>query len=372
MKVKSFYDNKLLFSALTLLCLGLVMVASSSIPIAEGKQVNAFYYTYHQGVYIFLGLMVSIVATYIPIKVWAKLGASLLFISFILLTILLIPGISRRINGSVRWLFIGPISIQVSEIAKFAVIVYLSGYLVRRQQEVRIKMFGFIKPLLVLAMMGVLLLLEPDFGAAVVISATSLGMMFLSGVPFKRFMVLLLLVAAAMGGLAISSPYRFERITSFLNPWADQYNTGYQLTQALIGIGRGGWFGMGLGNSIQKLLYLPEPHTDFLFAVIVEELGIVGAIGVLFLFCVLVNRAFILGRLANAQGKLFACYLAYGLGLGIAFQTIINVGVNLGVLPTKGLTLPLMSYGGSSIIIAMLTIGILFRIDFETRFMINR
>jgi len=363
--VKVAYDPWLLFAACSLLGLGLVMVSSSSIPIAEGKGLSTFYYAYHQFAYMMAGFFVAWVLTFIPVRIWQALSMPLLLCSIASLSVLLVPGISRRVNGSIRWLQIGPISLQVSEFVKLALIIYMSSYLVRHQNEVLNRVTGFLKPMGILAIICSLLLMEPDFGAAVVISATLMGMMFLGGVQLRHFVFLLLIVLLGLAFLSVSSSYRVQRLTSFLNPWEDQFNTGYQLTQALIAFGRGAWFGTGLGGSIQKLLYLPEPHTDFLFAVLAEELGLMGAMAVLLLFCLLVGRAMKIGREALNNGQGFAGFLAYGIGLWLGTQTLINIGVNVGVLPTKGLTLPLMSYGGSSMMVGLAALGLLLRVHFE-------
>ncbi len=362
-----FYDPLLLLAATALVAIGLVMVTSASVTIAEDRHLTSLYFASRQSIAIAIGLTFGILASFIPLKVWEKFSLSLLLLNILLLIILLVPGVSREINGSVRWLFIGPVSIQISEFTKLAIILYISSYLIRRESEIRQKISGFLKPLLLLTFIACLLLLEPDFGAAVVIIVTVMGMLFLGGVPVTRFLILFGLASCALGLMSIVAPYRVARLTSFLNPWEDQFNTGYQLTQSLIAFGRGGFFGTGLGNSIQKLLYLPEPHTDFLYAVLAEELGLVGALLVLLFFIVLVWRGFVIGRRAILSQNYFAGYLAYGIALWLGFQTIINIGVNVGVLPTKGLTLPLMSYGGSSMIAGLITLGLLFRIDFETR-----
>ncbi len=364
---KTFSDPWLLLSASSLICIGLVMVASASVPIAEGYKLSPLYFTIHQMIGLGIGLFFFFGFTFIPIRVWEMFGVPLLLCSIVFLTILLIPGVSREVNGSVRWLFLGPISIQVSEFVKLAFIIYIASYLVRRQEEVHTKMSGFLKPLLLLGLISGLLLLEPDFGTAVVIAATVMGMLFLGGVPFKRFFVLFLVVLGILAVVSFASPYRIARLTSFLDPWSDQFNTGYQLTQALIAFGRGGWLGMGLGGSVQKLLYLPEPHTDFLYAVLAEELGLVGGLTVLIFFSVLVMRILLMGRKAVLKGQLFAGFVAYGIALWFGIQAMINIGVNIGVLPTKGLTLPLMSYGSCSIIVGLMALGLLFRIDFELR-----
>jgi len=364
---KPLFDPWLLLSAASLICIGLVMVASASIPIAEGYNLSPLYFTKHQLVAFALGLIAFCIVSYIPIRFWQKISFPLLWCSIIFLTILIIPGVSREVNGSVRWLRIGPISLQISEFVKLAFIIYIAGYLVRRQKEVQLNISGFLKPLFLLGVIAVLLLLEPDFGAVVVITGTVLGMLFLGGVPLIRFAMLFVFVLGALILVSFASPYRISRLTSFLDPWADQFNTGYQLTQSLIAFGRGAWFGTGLGGSVQKLLYLPEPHTDFLFAVLSEELGLIGGIIVLILFSILVMRALSIGRKAAIAKQYFAGHLAYGIGLWLSVQAMINIGVNIGVLPTKGLTLPLMSYGGNSLIVGLVALALLFRIDFEQR-----
>jgi cell division protein FtsW len=253
----------------------------------------------------------------------------------------------------------------VSELVKLIIYIYLAGYLVRRGEEIRSTLIGFLKPMLVLCLAVVLLLMEPDFGAAAVMLATALGMMYMSGVGLLKFAVLILSTVSAMAMLALVSPYRVARILSFMNPWEDPYNSGFQLTQSLIAFGRGEWSGVGLGGSIQKLFYLPETHTDFLYAILAEELGLIGAMLVIVLFAILVWRAFMIGSRAEREQLYFSAYLAYGIGIWIGLQAFINIGVNMGVLPTKGLTLPLMSYGGSSIVVTLVAIGLLMRIGFE-------
>lgn len=365
MKQKNHYDRWIGRSVFGLVSLGFVMVASTSLPFAESHRLPFSYFVLHQLAHLIVGLLAMIVITYFPIRFWHRTSGLWLLFALVALTLLLVPGVSREINGSIRWLYIGSVSIQVSEFAKLALILYMASYLVRRHQEVQTRLSGFLKPLLVLTTFTGLLLLEPDFGAAVVMIATVMGMLFLGGVPFIRFFGLFVLVLVGLIGLSMASPYRIERLTSFLNPWADQFNSGYQLTQALIAFGRGGWFGVGLGNSIQKLLYLPEAHTDFLFAVLAEELGLLGGLVTLLLFSVLVWRTLWLGRQSVLGQQAYAGYLAYGIGLWLGIQTLINVGVNVGIFPTKGLTLPFMSYGGNSIVVTLCAVGLLLRIDFE-------
>lgn len=362
-----FYDRYLVFAVVGILALGLLMVYSSSIVVSERSFGHPFYFFTRQAIYLVISLILAGFILRIEVEKWQQWGVRLLFISLFLLVLVLIPGIGRQVNGSMRWIGFGPVGVQVSEFAKLAMVIFMAGYLVRREYEIRTRMSGFIKPMMLLAFIALLLLREPDFGATTVVMVTALGMMFLAGARAWQFAALLLLVSAAMAILAVSSPYRMARLTTFLNPWANQFDSGYQLTQSLIAFGRGGWLGVGLGESIQKLFYLPEAHTDFLLAVLAEELGLCGLLAVSGLFILLVARAMIIGRKAYLQGKHFSAYVAYGFALWLAFQTMINVGVNVGVLPTKGLTLPLMSYGGSSLLIALVVIAILLRIDYELR-----
>lgn len=361
------YDRWLLVATAGLLALGLLMVASTSINISEHQFNNPFHYLLHQTFYLVLGLGLGYAVFRVPLDFWQKCGTTLLLISMVFLTLVLVHGIGRQVNGSMRWLGVGPFGLQVSEFAKVAVVIYLAGYLVRHEMEVRAQIRGFLKPLLLLGVVAILLLREPDFGASTVIFTTALGMLFLAGVRLWQFGVLLAVALSAFGFIAVSSHYRMERLTTFLNPWANAYDSGYQLTQSLIAFGRGSWLGVGLGDSVQKLFYLPEAHTDFLFAVLTEELGLVGGLVVIALFTVLVVRALQIGRNAYKENKYFAAFLAYGFGLEIALQVMINIGVNTGILPTKGLTLPLMSYGGSSLLMVCVVIALLLRIDYESR-----
>ncbi len=362
-------DKTFAVLVITILGLGLLMVASASIGVSDQQIHQPFYYFYRQGIYLLAGIFLGAIVIQFEIAVWEKIGWIILAATLVGLALVLIPGIGYSVNGSARWLHISFIRIQVSEVAKFAVVIFLAGYLVRQYEEIKTQWSGFLKPLGILAVMSFLLLKEPDFGATVVIIATALGMMFLGGMRLRNFSVLMLLVLAVLSIIAISAPYRIARMTTFLNPWDQAFSSGYQLTQSLIAFGRGGWLGVGLGNSIQKLFYLPEAHTDFLFAVIAEELGLLGMIGIIILFVLLVMKIFFMGRDAQKLGKHFAAYLAYGFALWITIQFTVSVGVNAGILPTKGLTLPLMSYGGSSLLINCIVIALLFRIDYENRLM---
>ncbi len=360
-------DTYLILVVAILLAMGLVMVGSSSIDIADRQTGEPFYYLFRQGGYVMVALVMAIIAYQVPLTFWERIGPVLLVVSLLMLMVLLIPGVGRNVNGATRWLNLVVFNLQVSEIAKLSVVIYLAGYLVRHSETVRTTVGGFLKPMGLIALVVVLLLLEPDFGASVVIIATAMGMMFLGGVQLWLFGMLLLTALLSFVALAISSPYRMERLTTFLNPWADPFNSGFQLTQSLIAIGRGEWFGVGLGGSVQKLFYLPEAHTDFLFAVLAEELGLVGGAVVILLFGYLVWRTFMIGRRAAVDGNAFAAYLAFGIGLWVALQVFINIGVNAGLLPTKGLTLPLMSYGGSSMMVMCVAMAIVLRVDADHR-----
>jgi len=365
--VKLLNDQWLLFVIFMLLGIGIVMVGSSSFEIADRKLDQPFYYLIRQMIYVTIGVVAAAAVLRVPLAWWGKMGAYLLMAGVLLLVLVLVPGIGREINGSMRWLSLGIANVQPSEFVKLFVIIYMAGYLVRHGEAMQTALGGFVRPMAVLTLVSVLLLAEPDFGAAAVILATSMAMMFLGGVRFWQFLVLVLLMTLALAALAVSSPYRMERITGFMDPWADPFNSGFQLTQALIAFGRGEWFGVGLGSSVQKLFYLPEAHTDFLFAVISEEFGFAGGLTIIVLFSFVVVRAFMVGRLAEKVGMRFAAYLAYGVGIWIGIQAFINIGVNMGVLPTKGLTLPFMSYGGSSVLVMCIAIALLLRVDYERR-----
>ena len=360
-------DYWLLGAAIALLILGLIMVGSSSVSIAERKLGEPFYYLWRQLLFTGVGLLVAFVIIRIPIRIWQELGPALVIVSLLLLIMVFMPGIGRTVNGSTRWIAVGGFNLQASEFVKLFMVLYLAGYLVRHTEAVRTSFAGFLRPLGLLMIIMMLLLLEPDFGAAAVLICTAMAMMWLGGVRVSQFMLLILAVGAASALLVYTSEYRMQRLTAFLNPWADPFNSGFQLTQALIAFGRGEWFGVGLGGSVQKLFYLPEAHTDFLFAVMAEELGLVGVLAVISLFTILIFRALVIGRRAENRERPFAGYVAYGLGIWIGLQAFINIGVNMGVLPTKGLTLPFMSYGGSSVLVMCIVIALLVRIDFETR-----
>lgn len=361
------YDKWLVFAILCILGLGLMMMTSASIVVSDKQLHQPFYFLFKQLIFLTLGVLIGSMILQIEILYWEKLGGYLLLGVMFMLSLVLIPGIGHSVNGSARWIGYGPLSFQVSELTKFVAVIYMAGYLVRRNAEIQAKLSGFLKPMLILATIAILLLREPDFGATVVVTATSLGMMFLAGMRLRHFAILFSSVLGALALIAVSAPYRLARLTSFLNPWERPFDTGYQLTQSLIAFGRGGWWGVGLGKSIQKMFYLPEAHTDFLFAVIAEELGLIGMWLVIALFVLLVVRVFMIGRQAQRLHYHYAGFLAYGFGLWIAIQFTVSIGVNSGLLPTKGLTLPLMSYGGSSVLVNCIVIAVLLRIDYENR-----
>ena len=361
------YDKWFLMAVTGVVVMGLLMMTSASIVISDKLMHQPFYFLFKQLVFLTIGVCLGAVTLQIDIAQWERNSSYLLLVVLLLLGLVLIPGVGHSVNGSMRWIGVGPLGFQISELAKFMTVIYMAGYLVRRNWEIRTKLSGFLKPMGILGIMAVLLLKEPDFGATVVITATTLGMMFLAGMRLRHFTGLLVGVLGILAVVAISAPYRLARLTGFLNPWERPFDTGYQLTQSLIAFGRGGWFGVGLGKSIQKMFYLPEAHTDFLFAVIAEELGVIGMMVVIALFMLLVVRIFMIGREAQRLNNHFAAFVAYGFGLWISIQFTVSIGVNSGLLPTKGLTLPLMSYGGSSALVSCIVIAVLLRIDYENR-----
>ena len=357
--------------ALLIITMGLVMVASASIEISAERYDNPYYLLTRHIFYLAISIGVALMATGTPIRVWQKLGVWLILLGIGLLVLVLIPGIGHKVNESVRWIKLGSFTLQGSEFLKLFVVLYIAGYLVRDKGE-HLVHFRFLEPLSVLVLLVGLLMYQPDFGAAVVITAVVLGIIFLAGTPLVYFLVLVAGFVCAVVLLVGQEVYRVERLEAFVDPWADPYGTGYQLTQGLIAFGRGDLFGVGLGNSIQKLFFLPEAHTDFLFSILAEELGVIGATLVISLFCVISLRALWIGKMAFEQGHRFHAYVAYGASLMIGIQACINLGGNLGLLPTKGITLPLMSYGGNSLIVSCLFIGILLRIEYESRTLPDR
>jgi cell division protein FtsW len=359
----SFYDRGLLALMFSLMGIGLMMVASASIK--EGPGGDMFYFTKRHLIFLIICLGFGIATLYLPLERWKDWSGRLLVGALGLLFAVLAVG--RTVNGAKRWIGFGFFNIQPAELAKLALIAFIASYLVRRSDEVRGNFIGFVKPLAVVFLLAFMLLLQPDLGSVIVLFVCTFGLLFIGGAKVYQFIGLIVVGLAALVGLIIFEPYRMRRVTSFLDPWADPFGSGYQLTQSLMAFGRGGLFGQGLGNSVQKLSYLPEAHTDFVCAILGEELGYTGVLAVLFLQLLLAMKALQIGRTALLRSKLYEGYMACGIGIWFSFQTVVNVGAAAGMLPTKGLTLPLVSYGGSSLIAITMAVAILLRIDFERR-----
>jgi len=358
-------DPVLLTLVLVLLLGGFVILASASITISDNATGNPFFYLERQLIAAAIGAAAGAFCLFVPMSVWQSLGFLMLLVAIGLLAVVLLPGVGYEVNGATRWVRFGIMNLQVSEPARLCLLIYLAGYVVRQQKALRERFSGFLRPMLVLSLACTLLLAEPDFGAAIVLLATALVVLFVAGARVRDFIVFFSAAVIAVIALTLSSPYRVNRLTGFLDPWADPYNSGFQLTQSLIAIGRGEWFGVGLGDGVQKLFYLPEAHTDFVFAVFAEEFGLFGSVVLIATFLALLWRVFKLAMRAADTERFFEAYLAIGLGTWLGLQAFINVGVNMGLLPTKGLTLPLISYGRSSLIAAMIAIGLLLRIHHE-------
>jgi len=354
----------LLLSAGLLLVVGLVLIASASMDVAADHYGNSFHFVMRQMIFAVAACLAGVVVANVPLAWWLRGAWVWLFTAFALLIIVLSP-LGITVNGSTRWISLGVVNLQVSEIAKWLLIIYLASYVVRRRAELIGTWMGFLKPFLVLAAAALLLLIQPDFGAIVVLMTAALGMIFLSGVRLTRFTPLILLCAMLGAVLIVTQPYRLKRVVVYLDPWKDQFDSGYQLTQSLIAFGRGEWLGEGLGNSVQKLFYLPEAHTDFIYAIAAEEFGLMGALLIVLAFTVLIWMGLRIARKAEQGGLEFGACLAYGMTLLIALQAFINMAVNIGLLPTKGLTLPLVSYGGSSLIVTCVSIGVIARVEME-------
>ena len=371
------YDVSLAWATLLLLAIGLVMVYSASIASAEASAHTgnrAWYFLARHTMFVTAGLVAAAVVFQVPMRAWQELAPWLFIAGAVLLVLVLVPGIGKSVNGSRRWLSLVFVNVQPSEFMKMAVVLYAASYAVRRaaflhaEQPLRQTIVrGFLPLFAVMVIVGGLLLLEPDFGAFVVIVAIAFGILFLGGLDWRLFLGLAALLPIALAGILVAAPYRLQRLTAFLDPWSDPLGKGYQLTHSLIAFGRGEWFGVGLGSSVEKLLFLPEAHTDFLLAVIAEELGFVGVTVVIALFVWVLFRTYGIGRQAARLSRPFAALVAQGIGVWLGVQTFINIGVNMGVLPTKGLTLPLLSFGGSGIVANCIALAILLRIDYENR-----
>lgn len=375
MNMEADFDRTLFWIVLFLFGIGLVMVYSASIAIADaGRHASGghpAYFLVRQAVFLVLGFLMGAIAFQVPMRTWQKMALYLFAAATVLLVLVLIPGIGREVNGSRRWLSLFVINLQPSEFMKLCVVIYAADYTVRKAAYMQDLKKGFLPMFLVMFVSGFLLLQEPDFGAFAVITAIAMSALFLGGMNWKLFVGLIGMLLIGFVLLIWTSPYRMKRVVGFMDPWSDPFGKGYQLSHALIAIGRGEWFGVGLGGSVEKLFYLPEAHTDFLLAVIGEELGFVGIAAVIGLFAWLVIRAFSIGRTAASLERYFPALVAQGIGIWLGVQTIINLGVNMGVLPTKGLTLPLLSFGGSGIVSNCIALAMLFRIDFENRLLMK-
>ena len=364
------YDQGLVWAAILLLGLGLVMVYSASIAIAEGSRVTGhqpMYYLMRHALFVAMGIAVGVAVFQVPLRLWQQAALYLFLIGAGLLALVLLPGVGREVNGSQRWISLHFVTVQPSELVKLAAVLYAADYTARKAAHMASFRKGFLPMLVVMLVVGWLLLREPDFGAFVVITVIAMGILFLGGMNWMLFAGLFALLLVGFMLLILASPYRLQRVVGFMDPWADSYGTGYQLSHALIAFGRGEWLGVGLGASVEKLFYLPEAHTDFLLAVIAEELGFVGVAAIIAAFTWIVTRAFMIGRRAASLERYFSALVAQGIGLWIGVQAIINIGVNTGMLPTKGLTLPLVSFGGSALVATCCALAILLRVDWENR-----
>lgn len=361
-------DKHFLIAVCALMSIGLIAVATSSLDFAGATYGDPWLFVKKQLLFVAMGLVGGLFVVAVPTSVWNKYAGILLLLAIALLVLVLIPGIGKSVNGSRRWLDLGPMNLQASEAVKFCLIVYFASYLSRRNEEIKVQWFAFAKMIFVLGLVVFLLLCEPDFGTSVVISTTIAGMMFVAGVPLIRFILLGISGVSALVLMVFASHYRWERMVAFMDPWAKQFDSGYQLVQSLIAFGRGEWLGLGLGNSLQKLFFLPEAHTDFVFAILAEEFGLLGVLILLVLYGYFIWKILALSKKAGTNGNLFSSYLVFGIGLMLAIQCFVNMGVASGMLPTKGLTLPLISYGGSSLLITSALIALVLRVYWESRY----
>ncbi len=358
-------DTALVVSIVALLSVGIIFVASSSIDFAAAVHHDPWYFARKQLVFLVMGLCGGLILFAVPMAIWEKYAVVFLLLALLLLAAVLVPGIGKMVNGSRRWLMLGPIGMQASEIAKFCLIIYFASYLARKNHELRYAWSGFFKIIVIMMMVALLLLLEPDFGSCVVLGATVGAMMFLAGVPLIRFILLAVAAASVFWLFVKLDPVRSDRLLAFMDPWARQYDSGYQLVQSLIAFGRGEWFGLGLGNSIQKLFFLPEAHTDFVFAIVAEETGLIGALSLVALYLFFISKLLRLSKALGQNSQFFASYLVFGIGILFSVQAFINMAVAGGLLPTKGLTLPFISYGGSSLLISCALLALVLRANWE-------
>ena len=360
-------DRPLLLSVLALISIGLVMIASASFSFAEHRYGNELYFVKRHLAYLLVGAAAMLTGFFVPPTVWARYGRLWILLSVLLLALVLIPGIGREVNGARRWLSLAGFTLQVSELVKVATVVFLASHLQQHRETLSVNPAEFAKLLAVVSLLSLLLILQPDFGSVVVLVATFMAVVFLGGTNLRQYLLVVLVGFLFLYWMAESAPYRLARLTTFLDPWTEKYDSGYQLVQSLIAFGRGGWFGVGLGQSVQKMLYLPEAHTDFVFAIFAEEFGFVGVIVLLGLYITMVLRIFQLAKMAITQKYWYGAYILVGFGLLISGQTFINLGVNAGLLPTKGLTLPFVSYGGSSLVVCCAMVGMMLRIGHEIK-----
>ncbi len=358
-------DPVLVGCGLALVLVGLIAISSASIEYADWHFGNPWHHTQRHLIYIALAAVAAAVAYRVPPSLWEQTGWAWLLAALALLVLVLVPGVGKDVNGSQRWLPLGPFTLQPSELGKLALVSYLAGYLVRQEQEVRSEWSGFLKPMGVVGIMALLLMAEPDFGATVICAGTAFGMLFLAGAKLGYFLLVLLGALLGLMALVFSAPYRVQRLTAYTDPWADPFGSGFQLIQSLIAFGRGEWIGVGLGNSVQTLFYLPEAHTDFVFSIWAEETGLAGALLVMGLFAALIGRILWVARRAVAKGDLFGAYDCYGAALIFSGQAFVNMGVSSGLLPTKGLTLPFVSYGGTSLIMSCCLLALVLRIEHD-------
>ncbi|MBV7435182.1 putative lipid II flippase FtsW [Cardiobacteriaceae bacterium TAE3-ERU3] len=368
----AFPDTWLLVAWFSLIAAGLVAVTSASMPEAADNGQSYYYYLQRQLVFVAVGLMAAYICFSVSIRQWIKLSRSMIVIAGLLLVVIHIPGVGAEVNGSVRWLNLLVVKFQVGELVKLAIVLYVASFLDRNSRGLDRSWSPVIRLLILTAVFAAALLIQPDFGTTAVVTATIFGMMFLGGVNLKRLLIVVSLGIIAMVALLVAAPYRRERLATFMDPWEQKYDSGYQLVQSLIAVGNGRLQGLGLGQSIQKHQFLPEAHTDFIFAIIAEETGLIGCMVIILLFALLVWRIFVTAMIAESVRKRFASLVAYGVGMWIAMQALVNIGVTVGALPTKGLTLPFISYGGSSIVIMMMAMGIVCRIDAESRYLARR
>ena len=360
---QNYAGTALLVMTMTLISIGLIAISSASISLSEARFGDEWHHATRHLIYLGIGLTLGVAAYSIPVTVWRHTSPWLLLLALGLLVVVLVPGVGRVVNGSQRWIPLGPLTFQPSEFAKFAMVLWLAGYMVRHAEELRTAWRGLLKPIAVLVVFAGLLLMEPDFGATVILLGTAFGMMFMAGARLINVLGLVSAALAILVGMIVMAPYRMKRLMAYQDPWSDPFGSGFQLIQSLIAYGRGEWFGVGLGNSIQKLFYLPEAHTDFVFSIWAEETGLVGAVAVIALFAAFVGRIVFMGYRFLLEKREFEAYVCFGFALIFAGQAFVNMGVSSGLLPTKGLTLPFISYGGNSLFISCMMVGVLLKLE---------